>query len=95
MFYRLPDGSYRLFRPGDAAHPRRTGKITPDRDALPPECHDILDWYEDVYCGPQSATEDNDPVIGMIGAGKHLWQDESGDEFVRRERSGWDVSGGE
>jgi hypothetical protein len=25
----------------------------------------------------------------MRGLGKHLWKDEGGDEFIKRERTGW------
>src|SRR5213593_3103090 len=31
MFYRLEDGTYRLFRPGDDSHPSRRGKTHPNR----------------------------------------------------------------
>ena len=30
---------------------------------------------------------DRDPVLSMLGAGKHLWKQETGDEFVERLRS--------
>jgi len=32
-------------------------------------------------------TEANDPVLSMLGVGKHLWKRESGDEFVDRLRA--------
>jgi hypothetical protein len=35
MLFELPSGDLRLYRPGDPAHPERTGKITPDRNQLP------------------------------------------------------------
>ena len=31
----------------------------------------------------------DDPVLAMRGLGKHLWKDECGDEFIKRERTGW------
>lgn len=31
--------------------------------------------------------ETDDPVLAMLGVGKHLWQSESGDRFIERLRS--------
>ena len=43
-------GRRRLFRPGDAFHPaRKDGKVTPDRDNLPPKYVQLLDWYQEEY----------------------------------------------
>ncbi len=43
-------GRRRLFRPGDPFDPaRKGGKVTPDRDALPPKYLKLLDWYQDEY----------------------------------------------
>jgi hypothetical protein len=95
MFLRLADNGYRLYRPGDPAHPRRTGKTKPEREDLPPEYHELLDWYDEVYCRKAVESDDRDPLLSMIGVGKHLWRDESGDDFVRRERSGWDEPSGD
>lgn len=90
MFFRLPDGTLRLYRPGDPSDPSRGGKSKPDADDLGPEYRDLLKWYEEEYCknGAQTATE-TDPILSLRGLGKHLWKDESGDDFVKRERSGW------
>ena len=91
LFYKLPDGTYRLFRPGDDAHPARKGKITPALTDLPPQYHDLLGWYEQVYCRQASASRlESDPVLEMLGVGQELWAEESGDEFVARERRGWE-----
>jgi hypothetical protein len=92
MFFREVDGSYRLFRAGDPAHPARTGKIAPRPSDLPADLLPLLEWYEKDYCARAHKTETGqqlDPVLALLGVGKHLWQDESGDEFVRRERTGW------
>ena len=51
MFFRLPDGSYRLYRPGDPAHLDRKGKTHPRREEIPVEHHSLIDWYESEYCG--------------------------------------------
>src|ERR1700761_9499550 len=39
MFYKLPNDTYRLFRPTDAAHPDRRGKMMPERAELPEKYH--------------------------------------------------------
>lgn len=89
MFYRLADGSCRLFRPGDDFHPTRGGKTKPDRADLPEEYHDLLGWYEREYCTRRPDAK-QDPVLAMLGIGRELWAKESGDEFIARERRGWD-----
>jgi len=91
MFHKLPDGTYRLFRPGDDSHPSRHGKITPQLSELPPQYHDLLAWYEQVYSqqAPPRPPE-SDPVLEMLGVGRELWAKESGDEFVARERHAWE-----
>ena len=88
MFYRLPDGTYRLFREGDECHPRRRGKMVPSRAELPRNLHYLLDWYEQEYCRSARTPED-DPVLAMLGVGKEIWHEEDGDAFLARLRSGW------
>jgi hypothetical protein len=90
LFYRLPNGAYRLFRPGDDYHPARTGKTAPNRRELPSLYHGLLDWYETEYCGHRTVVPaEEDPVLQMRGVGKELWAEESGDTFVERLRAGW------
>jgi hypothetical protein len=90
MFYRLPDDSIRLFRPGDQAHPSRKGKTMPAREALPEQYHDLLDWYQQEYCVKESTMrEEDDPILQMRGVGKEIWADTSADEYVRNLRSNW------
>lgn len=92
LFYRLPGGSYRLFRAGDDYHPARTGKTSPHRQELPSCYHELLDWYENEYCGGRRPSRvEEDPVLQMRGVGKELWADEGGDAFVARLRDGWFV----
>jgi hypothetical protein len=90
MFFRLPDGTLRLYCPGDPAHPSRSGKTKPEANDLRPEYRDLLRWYDEQYCQDalRNAKRD-DPVLGMRGLGKHLWKGEGGDEFIQRERTGW------
>ena len=90
MFYKLANDSYRLFRATDAAHPARKGKMIPERDEFPPKYHYLLDWYEQEYCGRQSATkEEDDPILLMLGVGKEIWADTNADEYVQNLRSSW------
>jgi hypothetical protein len=90
MFYKLPDGTYRLFRPGDAHHAARRGKIKPELAELPREYHDLLAWYEQEYCRQAGAAPAaSDPVLAMLGVGHELWSPEGGDAFVARERRNW------
>jgi len=90
FFYRLEDGTLRLFRPGDECDPSRNGKIKPQRSDLPEKYRPLLDWYENEYCGERgSSDEGNDPVLQMWGVGKEIWADEGGDAFIERERKSW------
>jgi hypothetical protein len=93
MFYRLEDGTLRLFKTGDLAHPARKGKTYPKRLGLPERYHHLLDWYEKEYCAqpsPRSATPSRDFVLEMRGVGKEIWSDGGGDAVVESLRSQWD-----
>jgi hypothetical protein len=90
MFYKLPTDTYRLFRPGDQAHPSRKGKMKPTREQLPDQYHYLLDWYEREYCAKEtSVREEDDPVLKMRGVGKEIWAGTDPDEYVRSLRSNW------
>jgi len=90
MFWKLPNDTYRLFRPGDHPHPSRKGKTKPDREELPMQHHYLLDWYAQEYCGKEgSAKEEDDPILQMRGVGKEIWADTDADEYVRSLRSNW------
>src|SRR5579862_3846631 len=90
MFYRLPGDTYRLFRPGDHAHPARRGKSKPKREELPEKYHYLLDWYEQTYSGKERAMkEEDDPILQMRGVGKEVWADTDADEYVRGLRANW------
>jgi hypothetical protein len=90
MFYKLGDDTYRLYRPLDAAHPARKGKMIPERDELPEKYHYLLDWYEREYSRkPNPASEDDDPILQMWGVGKEIWADTNADDYVRDLRSNW------
>lgn len=50
ILYETARGERRLYRDGDDFHPyREGGKTTPDPQDIPPEYHDLLDWYEKEY----------------------------------------------
>ena len=86
MFFKLPTGELRLFRPGDRAHEERKGKIRPDIDDLPHEMHELIAWYDREYSAQRSHSPEEDPVLAMTGAGEELWAIENGDAFIQRLR---------
>jgi len=63
--YRVANGWFRLFRPGDDYHPsRENGKIEPLSDQIPEKFHNLLSWYRDEYCksaNPQKVSIQNLP----------------------------------
>lgn len=90
MFYKLEDGSFRLFKPSDDFHPTRSGKTKPNRSDLPPHFHYLLDWYERDYCSQAARPNgDLDFVLQMRGLGKEIWSDMGGDAFVEGLRADW------
>lgn len=91
MFFRLEDGTLRLFRPGDVCHPDRRGKAQPHRHQLPARFHALLDWYEQEYCAQPSPSEELDPVLLMRGVGKEIWDGIDPDAYVRELRAGWEA----
>lgn len=92
LFYRLPDGTFRLFKPGDDCHPRRTGKTKPACEDLPARYVPLLDWYETEYAseahGTVSRTQ-RESLLSLRGMGKGLWADQDPVEYVRSLRQGW------
>lgn len=88
MLFETSHGQRRLFRPGDACHPRRRagrpGKDAPREDEMPPAYRHLLDWYRHQYAGPAA-----DPILALRGVGRELWADETADDYVRRLREGW------
>jgi hypothetical protein len=90
MFYKLPDDTYRMFRPADQSHPSRKGKTMPAREELPEKYHYLLDWYEHEYCAKETTMkEEDDPILSMYGVGKEIWADTDADEYVRSLRANW------
>ena len=93
MSYKLENDTYRLYRPGDPAHPLRKGKMAPKRAELPGKYHYLLDWYEHEYCKKEGAAGTQpiqDLILRMWGLGKEIWQGVDVDEYVRSLRADWD-----
>ena len=89
MLMETPAGRRRLFRPGDPCHPRRTaGKHIPKRDEIPMRYGELIEWYLAEYAA-QAHGEAQDAVLSLRGLGKEIWADEAADDYVHRQRSGW------
>ena len=89
MLLETPAGRRRLFRPGDPCHPHRTaGKHIPKRDEIPMRYGELIDWYVAEYAAQRSG-EGQDPVLSLRALGKEIWADEAADDYVHRQRSGW------
>jgi hypothetical protein len=91
MSYKLEDGTYRLYRPGDAARPLRKGKTAPRRAELPERYHPLLDWYEAEYCrGTQQQGRRTSWIDEIWGLGKEVWAGVDADEYVASLREDWE-----
>jgi hypothetical protein len=91
MLVETSGGRRRLYRLGDTYHPQREGgKITPDPEDIPHAYSGLLNWYRDWSAEAARDAADNDPLLKAQGSGKHLWEDEPADEYVRRLREGWE-----
>lgn len=94
MLFETQPGHLRLFRPGDAVDPRRVSrrptKQCPNREDIPKEYQPLLDWYAGMcdkqLQSPRVVNYDDDPLIKLIGSGKHIWADEHADEYVENLR---------
>jgi hypothetical protein len=95
LYETTPGGNLRLFRPGDFTYAtrregRKLSKTVPERNNLPPKYRPLLDWYETwterVEEPSTQSNFENDPLIRLIGSGKHIWADEHADEYVENLR---------
>jgi hypothetical protein len=93
MLFETRVGFLRLFRPGDSIDPqRRSGRAAkhmPKRDEVPGQYHYLLDWYQEWVAGQtykRPVSYEDDPLIRLIGSGKHIWADEHADEYVENLR---------
>jgi hypothetical protein len=91
MLVETASGRRRLFRTGDSYHVAREGSKThPAIENLPEKYRDLLDWYRKWEASAANSRFDSDPILGLVGAGKHLWAGEDPDEYVRSLREGWE-----
>ena len=94
MLYETRPGNLRLFRPGDKIDRGRESlnpsKHVPKRDELPLHYLPLLDWYEtwskQAHIPDAPINWEDDPLIRLIGSGKHIWADEHADEYVENLR---------
>ena len=91
MLLETGPGRRRLFRKGDTYDAARDGsKITPAREAIPDEYQALLTWYHDWSRDEGHLANDVDPLLSLAGSGAAIWANESGDDYVRRLREGWE-----
>lgn len=94
MLYQTQDDKLRLFLPGDRVDPgrrsRRPSKQQPNPLEVPDRYRPLLDWYEtwskETRTPPTAINWEDDPLIRLIGSGKHIWADEHADEYVENLR---------
>ena len=93
MLFEVSPGSLRLFRPGDLTHPSRIQRRTPSKTVpeptqIPSRYKPLIDWYRRWIEGKSQETGkwEDDPLIRLIGSGKHIWADEHADEYVENLR---------
>jgi hypothetical protein len=95
MLFETAPGNLRLFCPGDLTHPgriqrRKQSKSVPRREQIPPQYWPLLSWYDtwskraEFQAAP--VRYEDDPLIRLIGSGKHIWADEHADEYVENLR---------
>jgi len=94
MLFETRPGHLRLFLPGDRVDPRRQSrrptKQCPNPDEIPSEYKPLLDWYAKWSAkheeNPIPVKYEDDPLIRLVGSGKHVWADEHADEYVENLR---------
>lgn len=78
---------------------RKPSKSVPQREQIPPKYRPLLDWYATWSSTPNPSgsansntpssavpSYDDDPLIRLIGSGRHIWADEHADEYVENLR---------
>lgn len=91
MLVETAPGRRRLFRTGDSYHLAREGsKTRPAPEDLPEKYRSLLDWYRKWDAAAAARRGDDDPILALVGSGKHLWRGEDPDEYVRRLREDWE-----
>jgi hypothetical protein len=91
MLFETASGRRRLFREGDPYNAGREGsKITPANEDVPRDYEILLSWYRDWSRRENNVEQGIDPLLALAASGSQLWANESGDDFVRRLREGWE-----
>jgi hypothetical protein len=91
MLYETQPGRRRLFRTGDSYDLAREGaKTHPAIDGLPEQYCDLLNWYKGWDARAAARRFEEDPILSLVGSGKHIWGDEHPDDYVRSLREGWE-----
>lgn len=89
MLAKTVRGRRGLYLPSDSCHPdRESGKSTPFRDEIPEPYHELLGWFLE-RCNRVVPLSKRDPLLGLRGLGRDLWNDETADGYVKRLREGW------
>lgn len=66
MLHSSGRGRRRLFRPGDPAHPDRSGKMCPEKRDIPERYHSLVDWYLKEYTQRgEEAKGSTDPKVWL------------------------------
>lgn len=95
LYETTPGGNLRLFRPGDFTYAtryqkRKPSKSVPKREEIPQHYWPLLDWYDiwskGIHILDANANWEEDPLIGLIGSGRHIWADEHADDYVENLR---------
>ncbi len=95
LFETTPGGPIRLFRPGDFTYAtrregRKLSKSVPNKEDLPSRYSSLLAWYESWTSNHEKpatpANLDDDPLLQLMGSGRHIWADEHADEYVENLR---------
>jgi hypothetical protein len=91
MLFETAPGRRRLFRPGDPYNLKRDGsKVLPVAEEMPKGYESLLDWYASWASNPGASIQTEDPLMRMARIGKHIWQDEDPDEYIKQLREGWE-----
>jgi hypothetical protein len=91
MLFETAPGRRRLFRPGDPYNLKREGsKTIPAAEDLPKGYESLRDWYASWASNPGASIQTEDPLMRMARIGKHIWQDEDPDEYIKQLREGWE-----
>jgi hypothetical protein len=86
MLYETRPGHRRLFKPDDDWHPgRKDGRMRPNEEALPERHRELLEWY-DRWSGRLVGA---DPILGLRGLGREIWEGGGADAYVARLRGDW------